>query len=44
MVQQLGKEYVEEKLQLFEHEMQRLRADAITRALEEDISDGAGGE
>ena len=35
MVQQLGKEYVEEKLQLFEQEMQRLKVDAIARALEE---------
>ena len=41
MVQQLGKEYVEEKLQHFEQEMQRMKDDAIARALDEDSSDGA---
>ena len=42
MIQQLGKEYLEEKLQHFEQEMQRLKADAIVRALEEDSSDAGG--
>ena len=38
IVKQLGKEYVEEKLQEFEQEMERMKTDAIARALEGDAS------
>ena len=39
MVKQLGQEYVEEKLEEFEMEMQRLKKDAIARAIAGDSSD-----
>ena len=44
MVEQLGKakEYVEEKLNDFEEEMQKMKELAISRAPEEDSSDGEG--
>ena len=38
LVKQLGQEYVEEKLQEFEQEMERMKTDAIARALEGDSS------
>ena len=39
MVKQLGQEYVEEKLDEFEMEMQRLKKDAIARVVAGDSSD-----
>ena len=39
MVRQLGKEYVEGQLQVFEQEMQSMKADAIAHALEGDSSE-----
>lgn len=38
LVKQLGQEYVEEKLQEFEQEMERMKTNAIARALEGDSS------